>query len=297
MPLRQIASNLVHPVQSYRRAVAYTQPNKLWRRYVQLCVEAGLSRPAFIFSMDCDTEQDIDVVEEVHAKLLDRGIMTVYAVPGELLERGADVYRRVADTGAEFLNHGYRQHTLFDASTSEYRSFLFYNDLSATALEVDVREGHQTVQRVLGRVPTGFRTPHFGSFQKPGHLTRLHRLLDQLDYTFSSSTMPSFALWRGPASRRYGLYEIPVTGCYDWPLRILDSWGFRFAPGRDVGEADYVDQARKLARFLEDAGPCLINLYADPSQVFDWPEFFDAIGAFAKHNVPSYESFLSRVAK
>lgn len=296
MLLRRIASGVAHPVQTYRRALAFANPRGLWKRYAALCAGAGLTGPAFILSMDCDTEKDIEVVEEVHTKLLDRGIMTIYAVPGELLEKGSAVYGRVAASGAEFLNHGYRQHTTFDEATAEYRSFFFYDTLPPEVIQKDVEKGHESVEMVLGRTPKGFRTPHFGSFQKAAQLSRLHSLLAAMGYLFSTSTMPGKAIWEGPTSQRYGLYEIPVTGCHDWPLRILDSWSFRFAPGRRLEEEDYILQAQKLADLLDEGTPCLINLYADPSQVHDWPEFFDVMGRFAEHNVASYEGLLDRVA-
>lgn len=296
MLLRRIASDVAHPIQTYRRALALTNPSRLWRRYADLCARAGLTGPVFILSMDCDTERDIQVVEEVHTKLLDRGIMTIYAVPGELLEKGSATYGRVAASGAEFLNHGHRQHTRFDETTAEYRSFFFYDRLPPEVIQADIEKGHESVKLVLGRTPKGFRTPHFGSFQKAAQLSRLHSLLAPMGYRFSTSTMPGKAIWDGPASQRYGLYEIPVTGCRDWPLRILDSWSFRFAPGRRLGEEDYILQAQKLADLLDEGGPCLINLYADPSQVHDWPEFFDVMGRFAAHNVGSYDDLLDRVA-
>ena len=57
--------------------------------------------------LDCDTEKDIEVVEEVNNKLRNSNILASYAVPGELLKLGSDVYLKLSKSGSEFLNHGY----------------------------------------------------------------------------------------------------------------------------------------------------------------------------------------------
>lgn len=95
----------------------------------------------------------------------------------------------------------------------------------------------------------------------------------------------------------HGLYEIPVSGCYDYPLMILDSWGFRYAEDRKFNEDDYVRQFRKMiSYFTERKMPGILNIYADPSQVYDWPAFLECMKQAAESSVPSYEHVIEDIA-
>lgn len=273
------------------------KPEILFNHYVRLARRQGLRRAYFILSFDCDTDLDIEVVEEVHTRLAEIGIMPVYAVPGQLLERGKAVYRRLADQGAEFINHGYYTHTRYHSQTGAYESIFFYDQLPRETILDDIRRGHRACLEVVGQAPTGFRVPHFGTFQHPKHLKFLHKTLADMGYAYSTSTAPVYGFWRGPAQQvttaAGTLHELPVSGCFDYPLRILDSWGFRYAPGRRLGEEDYLEQFDKAVCFFDHLGHCgLLNYYVDPSQVYDWPQFFEAIRRAAPLAIDSYSHFL-----
>lgn len=278
------------------RAVGRFAPDVLWRRLARHSRRAGIDRPTFVLSLDCDTIKDIEVGPGVHERLQSLGITPVYAVPGELLERGADVYRAFAASGSELVNHGYVEHTRLEADGT-YRSFFFYDELPRATVRDDVVRGHAAVTEVAGAPPKGFRTPHFGSFQSDDDLRFLHGVLAELGYEYSTSSSPIVAFRHGPVTSRWGIAEIPVTGCPTMPLGILDSFGFRFAPGRRFGPDDYVAEAAALATRLERGEPLLVNLYADPSQVHDWPGFFDAMHRFAPFAVRSYGEAIAACAR
>ncbi len=268
----------------------------LHRRQVRHARRVGLRGPVFVLSFDCDTDRDIEVGFEVHQRLVERGITPVYAVPGELLERGADVYRRIADSGAQFINHGYAEHTRIDPASGRYESFFFYDKLSRDAVARDILSGDAAIRRVLGRVPSGFRTPHFGSFQSEPELRFLHGILARLGYRFATTTVPLWGLRCGPVFERFGVTELPVSGCHDWPLRILDTWSFRCSDDSHAGAAEYLQQLERLhALMSRDSAPFLLNIYGDPSQVHDWPEFFEAVGRFAPFAVASYDALLGGI--
>jgi peptidoglycan/xylan/chitin deacetylase (PgdA/CDA1 family) len=239
----------------------------------------GIRGKYFILSFDCDTTKDIEVVESVHNKLKRLGITPSYAVPGELLLEGRDIYKKLYADGAEFINHGYQSHTSYSSSTNSYVSTLFYEKLSDNQVAADVSKGHDTFYEVFGKRPSGFRTPHFGGYQSKKNLIHLYSVLEDLGYKFSTSTSPVVAMWNGPIIRQSsGILEIPVSGCYDYPARILDSWGFRFSPTRKLTEKDYLAQFKKIIEYLNKSeGPEIFNIYADPSQVYDWPEFFECM--------------------
>jgi hypothetical protein len=267
----------------------------LQARRLRLARRQGVRRPAFVLSLDCDTDLDLDVVPEVHGRLVASGILPVYAVPGALLEAGADVYRPLA-AEAEFLNHGQDRHCRFDPERGSYESWLFYDQEPWEIVEADVRAGHATHERVLGRAPRGFRAPHFGTLHGTARLRQLHALLVSMGYEYSSSTMPLYGLVRGPVVPVDGLLELPVNGYPMAPNRVLDSWSARYAPERRRGMADFEEGLGHLLDELLTGRADVVHVYADPSQVVDWPGFFKVVARGAPVAVPSLAELVARVA-
>lgn len=282
------------PVHGWYRVMHKIAPHSLIDRLRHLGTQSGLNRPAFILSFDCDTDRDIEVALDVHTRLGACGIKPVYAVPGSLIERGAQTWQAIAATGAEFINHGYLTHTVL--KDGHYISNVFYETMSELEIEEDIRKGDASARTVLGLAPEGFRVPHFGTFDSDAQIRLVHRILARIGYCFSTSTTPYVALRHGPVTRRYGLPEIPVSGCVDRPLVILDSYTFRFGGGPLKAE-DYIAQVDAWAKRLEQGGGYFLNLYADPSQVSDWPEFFSAMRRLAPFAHPNYRSVLDEMKR
>jgi hypothetical protein len=274
------------PVLAGYTAWARMHPSSSLARYRTMAARAGLDRLYLVLSFDCDTPDDIEVAWSVHEKLLRSGICASYAVPGTLVAQGADVYQRIAATGAEFLNHGGRSHTYFDTKLGEFRSNFFYDQQSRDVLKQDIEEGDRIVTEVIGQKPIGYRTPHFGTFQRPDQLLFLHEVLRGLHYTYSTSTTPFAGMRYGPAFTRFGLMEFPVSGQGSDPLSILDSWGCFRAPDRVLAAEDYSREALGMARLLAP-GPGILNFYADPCHVVDQPIFFDTMAALARLSKPT----------
>ena len=270
---------LSNPFYSSSFVLGNLTPGFFRKRYINKSKKFGLDGKYFILSFDCDTEKDIEVVEEVNKKLIDLNISASYAVPGELLKEGASVYRALKSSGAEFINHGYLSHTHYVDSSKSYISNLFYDKMSNIEVKNDIERGHSNFIEVLGEKPLGFRTPHFGTYQKTKHLNFLYLVLKNLNYSFSSSTTPVTSMWNGAILKTYeGILELPVSGCYDYPARILDSWGFRFSPTRKLNENDYIEQFKKMMNFFNNPEVNgVFNIYADPSQVYDWDMFFECM--------------------
>jgi len=275
---------------------ARLRSESLFARYGQLARRAGLDRVWFVLSFDCDTPRDAEVAWEVHLRLAQMGVTPVYAVPGDLLREAADVYGRIAETGAEFINHGDRMHAVLDEVTGRWRSTFFYDQQPREVLRADVLGGDRTVQEVIGRKPLGFRTPHFGTFQAPEQLQWLHGVLGELDYRFSSSTVPLWGFRHGPAFRRFGRLELPVTGGAEAPLSILDTWSCFEAPDRVRAPADYQREAAGVAEAYALAGAGILNLYGDPSHVHGREEFFRAVESLLEVGRPTtYAQLLAAV--
>ena len=257
------------------------RPDALAQRHARLARRAGLDRVWLVLSFDCDTTEDAEVAGPVHERLAELGVQPVYAVPGALLREASDVYSRIAQTGAEFINHGDRMHTYFDEAAGRWASNFFYDQQPREVIRRDILDGHETVTEIVGRRPTGYRTPHFGTFQDPEQLRWLHGVIGELDYRFSTSTIPMWGLREGPVFDRFGRLELPVSGGVEDPFGILDTWSCFEAPDRVRTPEDYEREAAALAATFEQAGAGLINVYGDPSHIHDSEEFFRAVGCWA----------------
>ncbi len=264
----------------YIKIANHIHPRILWQLYAHKAKQI-LPQSYLILSFDCDTEEDIAVALDVHFKLKDIGITPVYAVPGELLKKGEKVYRKIHEMGAEFINHGGCEHTYFDENYQRHASCFFYDQQSAEELRKDILLGHQTLQDVLGVTAKGWRTPHFGTFQKPEHFNFLYSVLNELNYTFSTSTSPVMSYRYGSLYKNGIIVEIPVTGIYSEPLNIMDTWAYFAAPDRTKFPLEYVNAAQNIANFSQNH-PLLVNIYGDPSHIHDKPEFFEAMALLVK---------------
>lgn len=274
------------------RLVGRFWPRLLWKLFDIRCARTGLVRPKFALIFDCDTQLDFKVLPSVHERLVGLGITPIYAVPGQLIEEGIDTYKTIAALGAEFINHGYLQHTVVDEKRTKYVSTLFYDQMPKHEIANDIKMGHRALVERLGIEPKGFRTPHFGTFQLQSNLDFLHRELKNLGYTFSSSTSPKFAYLKGPYFPNKGIFEIPVTGCPKWPMGIMDSFNFRFSGSLKFTPEVFERELQKAFTMMGKGKLKRINMYVDPSQVYDWDGFFENVARFAPFAVANFESYL-----
>jgi hypothetical protein len=253
-------------------------PSAFWREWTRRARNAGFRKLFLALSFDCDTPEDASAALELNRRMMDLGIKTTYAVPGAILEKEVGIYARLYAAGAEFLNHGYAQHTYWDVGKKRYASSFFYDKLSEEEIQDDIRRGHQAVIATLGEAPRGFRTPHFGTFQKRRELRMLHEFLQTLGYAYSTSTTPYYAYRHGPYYQDSGLREFPVSGIFSRPLAIQDSWGFFAAPNRPYRPERYLEEAKRMVGFCQKIGMTgILNYYADPSHIVREEYFFKAV--------------------
>jgi len=292
--VNQISRVINDPTRVLYKLWAELSPQGLLQSYAALSQKFGIHELYFILSFDCDTEPDIAVVEDVHVRLQGMGVTPVYAVPGDMLRRGQTTYRRIQETGAQFINHGDIEHTRYNAQNGVYESCFFYDEEPFERLRKDIVDGHNTIREILGVTAKGFRTPHFGTFQKPAQLKFLYRVLKELDYTFSTSTTPIHGLRQGASfDVGEGIKEFPVSGMVGNPFQILDSWGFFAAPDRTKSPKNYVDEVARLSMSLSKCGAGIVNIYADPSHIHDQEIFFAAIAECQKFaRSASYDELL-----
>lgn len=288
MKVKNLIAKLASPRLLWFYSMALICPIRIQKKSSEDAIKFGLSKPVFILSFDCDTDLDISVVEIVHKKLILEGIRPIYAVPGELLIQGSDVYKRIYDSGAEFINHGYRRHSDVSLPNRNYFATFFYEQESMATVVEDMKMGHEAIQKVLEFTPSVFRTPHFGGFSKSSQLDFLWKTLKALNYEVSSSTTPLFAFINGPISVHHNICEIPVSGDPQRPSQILDSWSYAFSRKKSLSKEKYIRAINQLADEMAAGKVLFLNIYADPSQVHDWPEFFEAIARLRQFNVDSF---------
>ena len=286
--IKEILRTTGNPLKLSAQLLARIKPTFCWSHYNRLAHLAGFKKLFFILSFDCDTKEDSDNVLDLDRRLRDMNLKPSYAVPGKLLEKSEKIYGKLLERNAEFINHGFTEHTFWNTNKSRYESCFFYNKLNKERVRKDIKEGHTALQKVFGYTPEGFRAPHFGTFQKKKQLLFVHSVIKELGYKFSSSTLPYYGFRYGPLFRNFGLTEIPISGILSRPLDIYDSWGYYASPNRRFGPVDYRTEAEKMARFCKESKMIgILNYYADPSHVWNQPSFFMAINILKKVAEPT----------
>lgn len=252
------------------------RPELYWRPYAVNAPLLGFDRLYMVLSFDCDTDEDIPAAQKIHDWLKARGRKAVFAVPGAQLRMGAKTFRKMAEEGAEFINHGAAPHA--EWREGRYWSRTFYDQMSPEEVEQDIRQGHEILEQVVERQPKGFRAPHFGHYQSPEQLQHLYMILLDMGYTYASTTLP--ATHRPPAPVHFfnGIFEFPVTGRYNAPLQIFDSYGhlhsFHHPTVTDQYGQRFIASVRELQKHQV---PGLLNYYTDPAHVADSSTFFQAL--------------------
>lgn len=284
---------MMHPLQKLLRGIrgkraadAISLSLQALQGYAAAARRLGLDRPHLFLSFDCDTDLDADAAEAVHAFLVSKGIKATYAVPGAQLLQSPEPYRRLAERGAEFMNHGGLPHAEWRGE--QWVGITFYNEMTPEAVAADIRRGHEIVTDVIGRAPQGFRAPHFGCYQNPEQVDLLHRTAATLGYRYCSTTIPAFGLHFGPAYETHGMIEMPCFGSIRNPETILDSWTYltdrkHYA----LGEQYYDLMAETVRVVLDRKIPAVFTWYADPCHVLDQPPFLRAMELLSKSGVVS----------
>ncbi len=259
------------PEQSFVRANSWPESSFPWtERRVAVCL-----------SFDCDTPEDGESLPRLLSLLARFDIRASFAVVGELAEGQQPEYLRIVEAGHEVFNHGYRMHTeaLPDGG---YKPTGFYPSLSWDEIETEIVSNQESLERLLGVRCTGFRTPHFGTFQAPSQVRRLHDLIAKHGLRYSSSVLMWHAKQRGYMSER-PVIEIPVSARVGPPVSYFDSWRM-VAQSQDPGDGRLLaswKQAVDVALAADD--PVLLNTYFDPSHVVDRDDFGSMLEYLARH--------------
>ena len=258
---RRAARALLKALPGYAFNAAHSWP---------LLVPSG--KPVFCLSFDCDTEEDAEALPSLLARLKQAELPASFALVGELVETTPEPYGLIARNGHEVLNHGYSRHTQQRADGTFYASG-FYDRLAPEEIRRQVVDNHRVIDDLLGIRAQGFRTPHFSTFQNDEQRAFLYGVLQDQGYAYSSS-VTSAVLQGSGDPHEDGLWEFPITGCWDDLFSPFDSWGLIAAPDRRYRDEDFHRLFRRMLETVIDSPcPLFLNFYFDPAHVVDFDGF------------------------
>jgi len=230
----------------------------------------------YLLSFDCDNFEDIEALKKITPFLNENRIKATFAVPGEILKAGRYEFNELSKHGHEFIGHGSKRHS--QIKEEKYVSTIYYHKLSDEEIESDICRGNRAIEEILGIKPRGFRIPHFGHSNYKNELKRVYRVLLKEGMEYSSSTMPLYGILYGPLFKSYcSFWELPISGSFEVPLHILDTYSFGFSKRSNRSHfKKYLFNVKKIIDQNKNKKMCL-NLYCDPSQAVQMDEWFDSI--------------------
>ena len=262
------------------------------------------SNNMFFLSFDCDTEENSKFYIQLLKILKKYNLKAVFAVPGFFLNKNQSLFKEIFSLGHEFMNHGYFQHTKYHKTNDYYQSYFFYNKLPHQIIEEDILRGHETLSKIIGEKNIrGFRTPHFGSFDQKKYLNQIYKIIQNLGYDYSSSSMPYKAYKEGQIyfDKDFDLYEIPLTGMLKVaPFLIFDSWTVRYTDKKKFKNLNYFEIFKSNLKYVMDLKKnFILNYYVDPRQVHSYKPFIQSLELLSEYSSyfknSTYQSFINEI--
>ena len=254
--------------------------------------------PTIVLS-DCDFPVDVEALPALCDALSARDIRGSFAVVGQWVDRYPEQHRAISDGGHELINHSHThpnlRNTSYDFAASEEFTERMFGDLSRAEQLDELRQCHEAVCRHLGVEMAGCRLPHFGNLAPE----TAYGLMREVGYCFSSSLLAVLSPTLGaPYTALEGITEIPVAGCPQHPFTVFDTWHCLVKNGgRHAAEGEFLQLALGALDSCQRHGG-LLNLYFDPKDVVDHPDFPRFLDTLveAPVRVVSYETLLADTA-
>ena len=239
--------------------------------------QKNLDSSVFFVSFDFETQRDVDLIELLTNKLIKSNIIPYYAVPGELIKENKTIFRKISKK-CTIINHGYKVHTEFDKILNKNKSIISYCDFNKNQITKDIIEGHEAIKNFCNQVPKIFRAPHFGEYSENQSLDFIHNILNDLNYTYSSSTTPIYSLIKSPIFKNKNILEMCSSSFIEDPLQIIDSWSISHS---NLNYQDLFCEFKKNLKIMQ-AFKFFFNVYFDPSDIIKEYIFFEHLSNLSK---------------
>ncbi len=258
------ALGIIFPMTTFQEVNAWPQSTGFpWTdRRVTMC-----------WSFDCDIPEDTESLPALCNLLKEYDLPASFAVIGELLKKNPEPYEKVMKQGFEIINHGYSQHNLKDKN-GVWEACLFYNALTTEQIEQEISQNQELIHRYLGIHPDGFRTPHFGTFQRHQDIEVLHAILFRQGIAYSSSTQILSAKMQRLLNPGRPVVEVPFSSRVGTTQGLFDSWTFLGAPKMHYDPRGFMLNFQRIMKCaLSSMKPIFLNFYFDPNHVVSLEEF------------------------
>ena len=215
-------------------------------------------KAAFTLSFDFDNRKDLAYLPETLEVLECYGVKASFACVGKFVEESPREYGNIVEKRHEIINHTYSHPNCPGLNERKY------NEISFEERKEEIFKCNEVCKKLLNCSPTGFRTPHFGS----QHTADTYKILEELGYTYSSSTIAIRTPKRGLPFNVGGILEIPVSICPRHPFNVFDSFhSFRSKWARHTDE-EFSGLFQELLK-TGIANGLLINVYFDVHDFFE----------------------------
>lgn len=211
-----------------------------------------LEQATLCISFDCEYRKDIQAIPKLLSLLDEYKLKASFACIGRWIEEYPKEHKLILKNGHEILNHTYSH------PNHEELNKRRFDELTSTEKRDEIIRCHRVCQETLGYEMIGFRAPHFGNVS----MSEVYRILHELKYTYSSSTIASNSKFGGAPYNAARVIELPLSVCPAHPWTVLDSY-HSFVRGEHNDFKEVFQQLLQTAA----SSKSLINIYFDPSVV------------------------------
>lgn len=251
----------------FKRIIAKIAPsyytNYLFRNNASKMAWRG-KKACFSLSFDLDYTRDILSLSPLLDILNSYQFKASFACIGKFIEKYPKEHLKIIEKGHEIINHTYSH-----PNNEELNPNRKFNKLTIKEQREEIIKCHKSCKDVLGYIPIGFRTPHFGNL----HTKEVYAIIKELGYFYSSSVPAIKTSDFGLPFKTNDIIEFPLSNCPKHPFAVFDTWhSLERGNGKHAKSDEFYNLFKKLIDIGIDANS-YVNLYFDPQDVINFKGF------------------------
>jgi len=205
-PLSRVAYKTIQTVD--RVSAAFSQnpvalstllsQRNLWGTLERENVQTPSGPPLLALSFDLDYQTDTDALVALTEVVDEAQVRMSLCVIGKLVEADPEPYRYAVEKGHEIVNHtwSHPDNPVLNPDNEFWH-------LSVDEMAIEIQQAQESIQRLLGVKPAGFRTPHFKD------APRMMQAVEQMpELRYISTALAN----RGPLAVPYFPTRHPMAG-------------------------------------------------------------------------------------